>query len=302
MHQLRAIQTALDLIEEHLGQPLGLEWLSRRVGMSLWHFQRTFTAMVGESAGSYIRRRRLTDAARVLRGSDRTILEIAMDYQFDSHEAFTRAFKAELGATPSAWRAGRVFITSGRVRAHLTAASLDQRYRHMNQTPEIVTLPPRTFIGLQTRFISAASPSANNLEVIPELWGAFLARVGELDSAEPDTMYGLCDCESPMGETATQPDEIFYLAGVAVTNDAQPPEGMVTWKSPGGTFVRFLHRGRVEGIGETMGYIHGKWFPESDYDRASGPDFERYDERFHPRSETSVMEIYIPVRPKSAQE
>src|ERR1043166_651970 len=74
IHQLRAIQRALDLIEERLREPLRLADLARNVGMSLWHFQRTFSAMVGQPAGSYIRRRRLAEAARCLRATARTIL------------------------------------------------------------------------------------------------------------------------------------------------------------------------------------------------------------------------------------
>src|SRR5882724_153867 len=160
MEQLYAIQKALGLIEQQLTQPLTLETLSRRVGMSLWHFQRTFTAMVGEPAGSYIRRRRITEAARRLRAADGTILEVALDYQFESHEAFTRAFKAEMQVTPSAWRSDRSVCAIAQYPVQISAETLNQRYSHMTLIPEIVTLPPRTFVGLQARFITAMSPDS----------------------------------------------------------------------------------------------------------------------------------------------
>ncbi|WP_369426428.1 GyrI-like domain-containing protein [Pelagicoccus sp. SDUM812002] len=44
-----------------------------------------------------------------------------------------------------------------------------------------------------------------------------------------------------------------------------------------------------------MAYIYGKWFPESKRLEANGPDLERYDNRFDPESEQSVLEILIPI-------
>lgn len=53
----------------------------------------------------YLRRRRLAFALREVRDSERSLLDIALDYGFSSHEAFTRAFKDAYGVTPSAYRA-----------------------------------------------------------------------------------------------------------------------------------------------------------------------------------------------------
>ena len=64
---LNAVQKSLDYIENHLREPLSLEKIARHAGFSLWHFQRIFTALVGEPVGSYLRRRRLTAAAGELR-------------------------------------------------------------------------------------------------------------------------------------------------------------------------------------------------------------------------------------------
>lgn len=297
MHQIRAIKQVLALIEQELTGPLRLEALARRARMSLWHFQRTFTAMVGEPAGSYLRRRRLTEAARALRQTDRTILDVALDYQFESHEAFTRAFKSEMGVTPSAWRSGRAAVRGGRPRHCLTRTSLNHHFQHMKLTPEIVTLPARRFAGLQSRFISAVAADSDNLQVIPRLWQSFFARVHEIEPAEPGVFYGLCECGDALGEETTRPDEIFYLASAPLAARATVPKGMTTWMSPAGTYARFIHRGRVERIGETVAYIYGKWLPTSSYESGPGPDLERYDSGFDPHSDTSILEIYVPLRP-----
>lgn len=300
MHALHTIQRILALIEQRLTSPLPLEKLAQQARMSRWHFQRTFAAVVGEPAGSYIRRRRLTAAGQRLRSTRESILEVALEFQFESHEAFTRAFKAEMQATPSHWRAAPTTPSGGREPFTLSLREFRQRYQHMKLVPEIVTLPARSFTGLQARFISALSTEANNLQVIPKLWADFVPRIADAKPLEGGITYGLCECPESIGEKSSRPDEALYLAAIESRPDAKPPRGMTTWKSPGGTFAKFIHRGPVSRLGQTMGYIYAQWLPNGDYESGDGPDIERCDERFNPMSEDSVLEIFIPVRKKPA--
>ncbi|BET66856.1 AraC family transcriptional regulator [Opitutales bacterium ASA1] len=299
MHQTHSIQRALRHIETSLKEPLALATLARSAGMSLWHFQRTFSAMVGEPAGSYLRRRRLTEAARILRDSHRTILEVAIEYCFESHAAFTRAFKSEMAVTPSAWRTGRASIPPKRFCRPivLSLETIRKRYQDMKLVPDIVTLPPRRFVGLQTKFVSATSEHSDNLQIIPRLWDEFTRRSHVLHPLESGVFFGLADCPESRGLKPSRPDEVLYLAGVETSVDAPIPDGMVAWTSTGGTYAKFLHRGPIGGIGRTMGFIYGQWLPEGDYQRAEGPDMERYDGRFDPASDASVLEIFVPVDP-----
>jgi AraC family transcriptional regulator len=166
----------------------------------------------------------------------------------------------------------------------------------MDVAPQIVTLPSQTFAGVQARFISAASPEANHLQIIPRLWATFSARVHELRSTEPGVFYGLCDGGVALGEMITRPDELFYLAAVPIDPGARVPPGMRIWEAPGGTYAKFVHRGPVETIGRTMDHIYATWLPQSGYASGAGPDLERYTADFDPASEDSTLEIYIPVR------
>lgn len=168
----------------------------------------------------------------------------------------------------------------------------------MESPPEIVTRPTQVFAGLPARFIISCSPEANNLEVIPKLWSEFMPRSHEPITIEPDTTYGLCDSPESLGQEAEHPHEGVYLAAVQVAKDALPPPGMATWSAAGGSYAKFVHRGPIARIGETMRFIYGEWLPEADCERSPGPDIERYDARFDPTGEQSVLEIYIPVRPK----
>lgn len=295
MHQLNAIQGILDRIEDLITDPISIETLATQAGMSYWHFQRTFTAMVGEPVGRYIRRRRIAHAAKRLIDFEGTLLDLAMDYQFESHEAFTRAFKAELSATPSDWRTNRASILYPRHRERLTQEKLDQRYKNMTLRPEFVPLPSSHFVGLEARYLSATSEEADNMRVIPNLWVEFFKRVQEIPSSTPNVFYGLCDTPEARSLIRTHPDEAVYLAAAQVAPGFECPNTMQRWTSTAGLFAKFEHHGKVDTIGETMAYIYGKWFPESEYAERPGPDFNRFDQRFDPESDASVCEIYVPI-------
>ncbi|MDQ8203056.1 AraC family transcriptional regulator [Pelagicoccus sp. SDUM812003] len=293
MHTVRSIQKSLDLIEERLAEPVSLPELAQVAAMSLRHYQRTFSALVGEPVGRYLRRRRIAAAAKRLFDHQGTLLDLALEFQFESHEAFTRAFKAELGVTPSDWREGRGSIRFPRTPEALSSESLHQRSTAMTYLPEIVPLPPRVFIGLQSRFIASGSDEGNPMQVIPQLWDDFAQRIGELPNAEAGANYGLGDVPEAHGLERTHPDELLYLAAARVDSDVEPPEGMTRWRSPGGSFAKFEHHGTSSTIGDTMAYIYGEWFPQSDYDGSEGPDFVRIDHRYDPTRVNCMMEIYV---------
>ncbi|REJ74037.1 MAG: helix-turn-helix domain-containing protein [Acidobacteria bacterium] len=78
--------------------------LSRLDGRSATHLQRVFQATIGESPLQFERRVRLQRAALSLALTGSSILEIALDAGFDSHEGFTRAFRRHFGCSPGELR------------------------------------------------------------------------------------------------------------------------------------------------------------------------------------------------------
>src|ERR1700752_1023160 len=98
-------QKALWFIESHLGEPLTLDDISGVAGVSRYHMVRSFAAATGFSVMRYVRARRLTEAARELARGAPDILSLALDADYGSHEAFTRAFRDHFGMTPEAVRA-----------------------------------------------------------------------------------------------------------------------------------------------------------------------------------------------------
>ncbi len=104
MNQGTIIFDLLTWLENHLTNPLSLDNVALKAGYSKWHLQRMFKEVTGHAMGSYIRARRLSKAAVSLRLTNRPILEIALEYHFDSQQTFTRAFKKQFGQSPGRYR------------------------------------------------------------------------------------------------------------------------------------------------------------------------------------------------------
>src|SRR6516165_3883931 len=98
-------QRALWYIESHLADALTLDDISAIGGVSRFHMVRAFAAATGCSVMRYVRARRLSEAARALAAGAPDILQLALDADYGSHEAFTRAFRDHFGITPEAVRA-----------------------------------------------------------------------------------------------------------------------------------------------------------------------------------------------------
>src|SRR4051812_20074291 len=97
-------QKALWFIESHLASELSLDEVAAMAGISRFHMVRAFAAATGVSVMRYVRARRLSEAAKALANGAPDILAVALDTDYGSHEAFTRAFRDHFGVTPEAVR------------------------------------------------------------------------------------------------------------------------------------------------------------------------------------------------------
>jgi AraC family transcriptional regulator len=82
--------------------PLGR--LAHEAGLSPYHFLRTFERLTGLTPHQYVRRARLREAARRLAVEPAKVLDIALDCGFGDVSNFNRAFRAEFGVSPRAYR------------------------------------------------------------------------------------------------------------------------------------------------------------------------------------------------------
>jgi AraC family transcriptional regulator len=98
------IARAVRLIELTPAREMTLADVAAHVGLTPFHFQRYFQAVMGESPSAYMRRTRLDRAAMNLQMSNEPITRIAFNAGYASHEAFIRAFQRQFGVAPSQYR------------------------------------------------------------------------------------------------------------------------------------------------------------------------------------------------------
>lgn len=102
--QLERIEVVQHYIRHHMDQPLDRETLASVAGFSVSHFHRVFAAASGESVAGYTRRLRLKRAGFKLRAGATDIMQVALAAGYDTHAAFSKAFKQQYGLSPSAFR------------------------------------------------------------------------------------------------------------------------------------------------------------------------------------------------------
>lgn len=98
------IACAVRLLDGIPAAPLGLDAVAEHVGLSPFHFQRYFQEVMGESPSAYLRRTRLDRAAMGLLMGAESVMQVALDAGYASHEAFIRAFQRRFGRVPSQYR------------------------------------------------------------------------------------------------------------------------------------------------------------------------------------------------------
>lgn len=142
------LQKAIDYIENNLENTVGLEQIAKVAGYSVPHFYRMFGAMVGCSVKEYVRRRKLSNAMFDVVTSKCSIIEIAFKYGFESHEAFTRAFKLVYGAPPSSFR--KVHVEPNLFeRVHLLSKNNEMEVLKLK--PDIICKDEKLLLGISRK-------------------------------------------------------------------------------------------------------------------------------------------------------
>ena len=273
-------EKALWFIESHLAGPLTLDEIAAIGGVSRFHMVRAFAAATGLPVMRYVRARRLSEAARALAGGAPDILSLALDADYGSHEAFTRAFRDHFGVTPEA-------VRSSTCLDHLKL----QEPIVMDSTLTDKLQPPRFETGkaVLVAGISERCTHENEGAGIPNQWQGFHQKVEEIPDRVGKVAYGVC-CN---GDDSGNFD---YIAGVEVSDFSDLPREFGRVRIPEARYAVFTHSEHISTIRRTVNTIWNQWLPASELKVADAPNFERYDENFDPSTGNGGLEIWIPVR------
>ena len=272
-------QKALWFIESHLAGKLTLDEISDVAGISRFHMVRAFAAATGLSVMRYVRARRLSEAARELAAGAPDILTLALDADYGSHEAFTRAFRDHFGVTPETVRSLQC-IDHIKLQEPIQMDSTAADNLH---APRFEISKPLLVAGLGERYTS------ENGAGIPNQWQRFHQSVEDIPGRIGKVAYGVC-CN---GDDAGNFD---YISGVEVSDFSDLPREFSRVRIPEQRYAVFTHRDHVSTIRRTVNTIWNHWLPATGLKAADAPNFERYDENFDPLTGNGGLEIWIPVR------
>lgn len=276
------VQRALWYIESHFNRALTLDEIAAAACVSPFHLVRGFGMATGLSVMRYVRARRLAVAAIALANGARDVLTVALDSGYGSHEAFTRAFREQFGATPA----------DVRERASLAGLSLQEPITmpgspSKERAPAL--LPPRMetrgafrLAGLNQRYTYATYGG------IPGQWQRFVPQIAAIRNRIGAETYGVI-------HNADEDGSIDYLCGVPVENPGTVPSSLVTLQIPAARYAVFVHQGHVSAINTIWQTIWNELLPDLGYEPGDGPEFERYGARFDAQRGYGEVEIWIPL-------
>lgn len=282
---MNPVEKALWFVESHFGSDLALADIAQAGGVSRFHMTRAFSAATGRSVMQYVRGRRLSEAAKALSSGARDILSVALDAGYNSHEAFTRAFRDEFGLTPETVRAQgncKSIPLVGPIRMH-------EELRIELEPPQIVRGERLLIAGLGERYSCQSSAG------IPSQWQRFLPHFGYIAGQIGRTAYGV-RCNSDDAEN------FDYVCGAEVEHFSGIPSEWRCLRIPEQTYAVFVQRDHISTIRATWNMIWNQWLPNSNFEVVDAPDFERYGENFNSLTGTGGFEVWIPIRAGNQQE
>lgn len=283
MDYYELIARAVDYIERNLTEEITLEDIAASANLSIAHLYRVFPIFFGRTVGQYIRQRRLSEAA-VLLNSQKSSMDIALEYRFETQEGFIRSFKAMFGITP------------GEYRKYPAALPLYHRANIKKQTGDIVmnpnmTVKQFTLIGMEAKIDLNTDFSVQ----IQELTNAIKSRFHEITSAgDSARIINYWYMKFEQSACLNEPSTCFFT-GIEAPSDAVVPNGMTLQKLPSSLYAVFKEKQRGT-VGGPEGYAYRLWLPDSGYalnDDIPG-DFEVYPDSVHIGYD-DACEIYIPV-------
>ena len=280
-------------IQRHLDEPLSLEELAGVAHFSPFHFHRVFKAVVGESVMQHVRRLRLECAVQQLVFTDQAVTAIALDAGYETHEGFTRAFKAMFGRSPSSLR------TEARNVIHADAPSSV----HYRPDAELTDFEParrqevcseiriETVEPMRVAFVRHLGP----YEQCGQAWAKLAAWAGPRGLLTPQTVCVGLAYDDP---DITPEDKVRYDACLGVADDVEGAGEVGIQRIDGGPCAMLTHRGSYETLPESIEKLYS-WLSRSG--REPGPQplllfYRNFVER--PQPEDMLIDLGLCLAPR----
>ena len=272
-------------IQQNLDRDLSLKELARKSYFSEYHFHRIFRAVVGEPLQEHIRRLRLERAALHLKHSNNSIINIAFDAGYQTHEAFTRAFRTIFGCSPSRFRSGNGTVV------HRQCDS-DRKEPDPTKGDEPMKVEIKTIDKMRVAFVRHVGP----YDQAGKAWDHLCMHLGKAGNIGAGSQFvGIC-YDDP---NVTAPDKVRYDACVTVDEGFEPEGDIAVQIIGGGEYAVTTHFGPYNKLGLTYNKLFGEWLLGSGRMLRSEPCLEFYvNDPEGTEPEDLLTDICLPLEPK----
>jgi AraC family transcriptional regulator len=267
-----AVQRVIAYLVQHLDAAPDLGALASLACLSPFHFHRIFRGMTGETPLEMLRRLRLERAAHALHHSDDGVTAIAFTAGYETHEAFTRAFRAQFGAAPTQFRLNRKAFTQ-------LAAPNGIHYRGDGAVSEFI---PRN-TGGETMQVHIDQLPALRLAAITHIGpynqiGSAFERLGGIAFAaglfaHPEAMMIAAYHDDP---EAVAPEALRSVAGITVPEGVALPPGLEEIRLAAGDYARHSFIGPYSALPDVWPRFMAEAVPTTGRMLADGPALEIY--------------------------
>ena len=284
------MNAAIGYIEDNLAGETDVIVMADKACCSVFHFQRMFFAILGLTPAEYIRRRKLTLAARDITSSDTRIIDIAVKYGYTSPVSFARAFRNVHGINPRAARKPGVKLSAfPRISFSITLkGGVEMDYR-------MIEKPAFEIMARSRRF---SMVGGQNFIEIPKFWDEYMQtpEYQEMCSIAGDKPgkitgggLGICYNESENGEQFSYGIGIEIPSGAAASKFETIPVPAAFWA---------VFDCTLRTIQDVTKRIFSEWFPSTGYEHANVPELEVYFSE-NPQTKEIPCQIWIPVVKKN---
>ncbi|MES2521599.1 MAG: AraC family transcriptional regulator [Gemmatimonadota bacterium] len=289
-----AIERVIGHLVANLDGSADLAELASLAHLSPFHFHRVFRGMVGETPLELLRRLRLERAAHQLRHTALPVTTIAFSAGYETHEAFTRAFRLAFGDAPSAFRLnrrGRAVLAAG-CGIHFDANGTSASFTPRDTGGSSMQIQLQQLPALRLATIEHVGPF-NQIGAAFEKLGAIAGPAGLF--ADPGAMMIATYDDDPEGKPA---EELRSRAGISLPEGIPLPHDTEEQRIPAATYASYTHVGGYEVLGDVWSRFMGEAVPASGHEISAGPALEIYrtDMRITPKVEWRT-DLMVPITP-----
>jgi AraC family transcriptional regulator len=291
------IDRVIDYLRANLHRPVKLAELANVACFSEFHFHRIFTAVSGETLNNFTNRLRLEKAARLLRYSERSLTEIAMNSGFSSSATFSRAFRSGYDTSPSQFRRSGE-IKKSKIRKELfpqdeyglSAEEMSAEEKKAAFPVRLIDLPER-----QVAYIRVTN--AFELERVLGALTTVIEWAKSQNVFSDGILFGMT-----VDDPHVTPAHLYrYEVCVASSLPFDCMEGMSKLKMPPMRYAAIKVSGDIHKVATAWDYLYRDWLIHSAYEPEHAPALEVFlDKESATDWSHFELELCLPVRKPAA--